>query len=270
MLFPAWGRLATYYERNLTALFGDRLWEFVQHPELVKDPAIQRAIRDVATRVSQKVAIENARSWREAAAKWGRGRQIYQALQAEIDAGHLRMDLELLIRRNTELISSVPADIAERITAAASTLQQEGARAGEIEKELRRRAPGLAKSRMRLIARTEISGAETDLTQVRAQRLGLEWYQWATSEDSRVRPSHRKMDKVLCAWNDPPAPEALAGIRSTLGKYAPGRCPNCRCIALALADLAEIRWPAQVHRGGRLARMTRAQFSRIVGLPMAA
>lgn len=270
MLFPGWGKLTSYYERNLNALFGGRLWELVRHPEMVNDPVLQRAIRELATRVAGKAAVENARSWREAAAKWGRGRQIYQALQAEIEAGHLRMDLEPLIRRNAELISSVPADIAERIAAHASTLQQEGKRAPEIERELRRRAPGLAKSRLKLIARTEISGAETDLTQVRSQRMGLEWYQWATSEDSRVRPAHRKMDKVLAAWNDPPAPEALIGIRSTLGHYHPGRCPNCRCVALPLADLAEIRWPAIVHRVGRLVRMTRAQFSRIVGLPIAA
>jgi uncharacterized protein with gpF-like domain len=69
----------------------------------------------------------------------------------------------------------------------------------------------------------------------RSEDLNLTYFEWDTSQDQRVRPSHRLMSGMLVAWNDLPAPEKLAGIKSTLGKYAPGMCPNCRLHSLGVA-----------------------------------
>ena len=270
MTVPTFGRLAQQYATLMARLYQGHLWDFVQHPELVKDPVFQRAARQLAGRMVAEAAHANEKSWRAAAMKSTRAREIYAALQAEIDAGHLRAELDRLAVRNAELISSVPADIAQRITKRAAELQQKGSRPAEIERDMRLWAPELAKSRVRCIARTELSRAETDLTRERSERIGIDWYQWETSEDQRVRPSHRNMDHVLVAWNDPPAPEALIGVKSTLGHYHAGQAPNCRCPALPLADVDEVRWPAKVHRSGSIVRMTRAQFLRMTGVQLAA
>ena len=131
-------------------------------------------------------------------------------------------------------------------------------------------APKLAENRIRLIARTEISRAETDLTRARAERIGADWYQWATSEDQRVRKSHKNMDKVLVAWNDPPNPEVLVNEKSNAGHYNGGSTYNCRCLCLPIISLDEISWPARVYSAGSITRMTRAKFSKLSGYQIAA
>jgi SPP1 gp7 family putative phage head morphogenesis protein len=270
MNFPTFGKLAHYYAQHMASLYHGHLWDFVQHPELVKDPVFRQAARQLAGRMVGEVAKQNAKTWRAAAMKSTRAREIYRALQAEIESGNLGAVLETLADRNAELISSVPADIAERITKRAVELHQKGSRPAEIERDMRRWAPELSKSRIRCIARTELSRAETDLTRERSARIGIDWYQWETSEDQRVRPSHKNMDHVLVAWNDPPSPEALIGEKSTLGKYHAGCAPNCRCPALPLADVDEVRWPCRVYRSGSIVRMTRPQFLRVIGVRLAA
>ena len=165
--FPTFGKLAHYYAQRMASLYQGHLWDFVQHPELVKDPVFRQAARQLAGRMVAEVSQQNAKTWRAAAMKSTRAREIYRALQAEIDSGNLGAVLERLADRNAELISSVPAEIAERITKRAAELHQKGSRPAEIERDMRRWAPELAKSRVRCIARTELSRAETDLTRER-------------------------------------------------------------------------------------------------------
>lgn len=98
--------------------------------------------------------------------------------------------------------------------------------------------------------------------QRRAQEIGIEWYQWSTSRDARVRSSHQKMDGVLVAWDDPPSPEQLNGEPST-GRYHAGEVQGCRCLMLPIADLAEIHWPARVYRHGRILTMRKQDFQRL-------
>lgn len=98
-----------------------------------------------------------------------------------------------------------------------------------------------------------------------AQSIGIEWYQWATSEDARVRRSHRKMNHVLVAWRDPPSPEALIGEKSP-GRYHAGELEGCRCVSLPVTSLDLISWPARVYTGGRIIRMSKGQFQRVFPL----
>ena len=78
-----------------------------------------------------------------------------------------------------------------------------------------------------MLARTEVSSTATSISEARAAHLSLPAYEWLSSEDKRVRPSHRLLDHVIVLWSDPPAPEALAGIKSRLGHYHAGKAPNC-------------------------------------------
>lgn len=226
-------------------------------------------LEDIAARLAShmvtQVRTSNARSWREAARKASRGREIYEALQREMRFG-IGDKVNDLIAENAKLISSIPSKVRSEVNNEIADMQLQGLRPETIREHLRVRIPQLTRHRAALIARTEVGKAAMAITQVRSENLGIEWYQWATSEDQRVRPSHRKLDKVLVAWNDPPAPEALDGIRSNLGHYNAGNAPNCRCDAYPIVSLDTITWPARVYSGGSIRRMTRGQFAEFSGI----
>jgi SPP1 gp7 family putative phage head morphogenesis protein len=235
---------------------------------IAASPEYARIAELIASHMAVGVMRANAKTWREAASRSMQGRRIYAALQHEM-SGPLGVAVRQIINENARLIRSLPEALAERTAHYIAREQMAGVRASEIVQALRPKLRQLTESRIRLIARTEVGKAETAITRARSERLGLDWYEWTTSEDRRVRPSHRKLDGVLVAWDDPPSPEKLAGEPSTLGHYHAGNAPNCRCIALPLVEMAEVKWPHKVYRNGSIQYMTRWQFLQI-GLPRAA
>ncbi len=235
----------------------------------LQEELIREAAETIARRMVTGVAVANARSWRQAAHRSLQGRRIFEALKTEMQ-GPVGLRVNDLIERNARLIRSLPEDIAQRTARYIAREQQRGKRANAIAEALEKRVPEFTRNRVSLIARTEVSKAETALSQARAERLGVDWYEWATSEDQRVRASHRLLDQVLVRWADPPSPEQLAGERSTLGHYNPGGAPNCRCVALPLIALDEVRWPHKVYEHGRIEWMGRREFERWAGTPQAA
>lgn len=230
-------------------------------PELIKKA------EQISRSMAERVLKVNAASWREAAMKSTKARQMYRALMGEIEQSGVADTLYRISRRNAALIRSVPRKVGEEMTAKASELQLAGERPEALSEKLKAIAPHLTRAKIRLIARTEISRAETDITVARAQDIGIEWGQWSTSNDIAVRPSHRLMDKVLMKFSDPPAPEKLAGIRSKLGHYLPGQAPRCRCVLLPLVSLDEITWPAKVYSDGKIVRMSRKNFAKLIAVP---
>ena len=120
--------------------------------------------------------------------------------------------------------------------------------------------PGLAESRIKLIARTEVSRSETALTRARAEDLDIQAYVWETVRDQRVRFSHKNLQGVIVFWDDPPQPEELIGEHTTLSKGNAGEFPNCRCLCAPLVSMQEVTWPARVFHNGRIHRMTWAAF----------
>lgn len=231
-------------------------------PEAAYDEAFIRAAAElIARRMITGVAVQNAKSWREAARRSFQSRRIYEALRFEM-GGPVGVRVSELINENARLISSLPDQAARKTAEWIGAQQRRGLRASEIAQILERRLPEVTQSRIRLIARTEVSKAETALTQARSENLGITWYEWATSEDSRVRPAHRLLDRVLVAWNDAPAPEQLAGEQS-YGHYHAGGIFNCRCIALPLVSVNEVQWPHKIYHRGRLFWITRPEFERL-------
>ena len=94
------------------------------------------------------------------------------------------------------------------------------------------------------------------------EEFGIEWYEWSTCCDARVRDSHRNMHKVLVAWSDHPSPEELIGEPS-LGRYHPAEADGCRCNALPLVRMDCVSWPIRVYRKGRIVSMDRKDFQRL-------
>lgn len=276
----AWGpsgRLLANYVADLRRLFAHYLPDPAKPPsELIRelsrigiDLDFEHVAEAIAQRMVTSIARGNSRNWREAAAKASKGRLIHEALKDEL-TGMVGAAVQLQVQENSRLIRSLPSDLAARVSAYVASRQMEGARSEQISKELKQRIPHVAISRIRLIARTELGKSEAAVTKARAQNLGIQWVEWLTSRDVRVRRSHRNLDHVLVRFSDPPQPELLIGERTTLGPGMPGEFPNCRCVSAPLVDVGEVDWPHRVYFGGRIIRMSRLQFSKVSRIPIAA
>jgi len=248
------------YARDILGIvrrFFERGYEYAYAQLLSVPEWLDAYAKQAASRMVTHLYADNARSWRDAASKAGHGAEIYAALQRE-----LRPDTRVgrryreLIERNAQLIKSLPRDVAELSARHLAAAARAGQRAAVSESYVHH----VARARARLIARTETAKAQSALTQSRAESLGLDWYVWNTSQDVRVRPSHRKMAGVLIRFDDPPSPENLIGQRSTLGRYNAGECPNCRCYTEPLLKLSQVSWPHKVYANNAVRYMTLAAF----------
>ena len=203
------------------------------------------------------------RTWRQAAKRNSKGLRIFEALLKEMQSP-IGAAFRFQVERNAAIIRSLPLDVAKQVNHHIMTEVVKGTRASEIAQQIKQYFPEASKAKANLIARTEVSKTSTALTQVRSEATGVNWYIWRTSEDSRVRGSHRIMDQVLVKWTNPPSPEKLDGQTRTYGNYHAGGIFNCRCYAEPVIDLNLVKWPAKVYYSGSIQRMTRKQFEKIV------
>lgn len=226
---------------------------------LTNSPDWRKLALSEAIKMVQGVAVQNARTWREAAKRGQKSGAIYQALRGELS--HNAPFIKL-IQENANLISSLPDDIARHVTSHIATETVRGMRAEALVPYLRRKAPELSNARINLIARTETAKTQASIVQIRAQKVGLNYYVWQTSQDQRVRSSHKHMQGVICSYASPPSPEALDGEPS-VGYYGPGEIWNCRCFASVLIDPEFETWPKKMVINGQLQRVTLAQFLKL-------
>lgn len=232
-----------------------------------------KLLSEFATRIASAmvthVAAQNAVSWREAARQGGRGSIIYELLRRELQEPRMRNRLVFLIQTNAQYISTVPQQVAERAVHHVEKQFMAGRRSESIMHDLAPYMRGLRNFEIQRIARTEVAKADTAITRTRAESIGLDWYRWVTAHDARVRESHKHMNQVLVNWNQPPSPEALVHERN-VGYYHAGNIYNCRCIALPLVHLSDVRWPSKVYHSGRIVRMSEREFKSVAGVPIAA
>lgn len=235
------------------------------------EQAIWETGESIARHMVERVARQNAQAWREVVSRGASvrtSRRIFAGLQREMK-GPVGARVEDLVKKNARLVKALPEAVYQKTALFVARAQQQGLRSSSLVAELERRLPQLRRSEAKLLARSGVAQAATAVTRARAEGLGLRWYDWTTSEDNRVRPSHVAMDKVLVAWSNAPSPEALAGEKS-YGHYHPGGTRWCRCISLPLVDLSEVSWPHKVYAGNAVSRMSRDDFEKFAGMPEAA
>jgi uncharacterized protein with gpF-like domain len=226
---------------------------------------VDRMIERISAGMVTAVAKGNSASWREAARKSTQGGRIYELLRKDLQ-GEAGVQLREFVRQGAQLIKTLPQEVAQETASYVLEHKLQGDRAEVIAWNLRKKIPEMTAYKINRLARTQVSSNATALSRSRAQRLNLNWYEWDTSEDAIVRPSHRIMDLVLVNWNDPPAPEPLIGVKSTLGHYHAGNCPFCRCDANVLVDLDQVTWPHKVYTRGKIVWMKKLQFSMMAGM----
>ena len=203
-----------------------------------------------------------ARSWREAARKGTGNGELYRYLKSGISPQMYQV-MRRQIAENAMLISNTPYNIAYYVVNEIQEQYMGGNRPAGVLEMLMEQFPLASRNRVKLIARTEIGKASTTLTMAQAFDIGAEWYLWSTSEDQRVRSSHRHMEDVIVNFNDPPSPEALIGEKS-YGKYHAGNIWNCRCFCAPVIDFDHIVFPHKVYIHGQIYRMSKTQFRKAV------
>lgn len=233
---------------------------------ILKQVANQKPYKELCENLALKMVTnvfsDSGRTWKQAARINSSSGDIYKAIMEELKNPKIRLAVVEQISNNAKLISTLPIDIASFCTEYIQEESMKGKRASDIAKELMSMVPDKSKARIDVIARTETSKVSTALTMARAESLGLDWYIWRTSRDSRVRKSHDHMEDVLVNWKNPPSPERLIGQES-VGNYHAGNIYNCRCYPEPVVDLAFVRFPHKVYYNNQIVRMTKHEFLKI-------
>ena len=83
---------------------------------------------------------------------------------------------------------------------------------------------------LRRIVRDQTNKTIGQLTHLRQQQVGIQSYQWLTSQDERVRPSHVRNSGLIFDWAKPPVETGH-----------PGQDVLCRCSAIPIVTQATRR-----------------------------
>jgi SPP1 gp7 family putative phage head morphogenesis protein len=167
-----------------------------------------------ATRMLVEVDARDRQAWTQLA------QEMSAALRQEIRKAPTGAVMQARLAEQVTLIKSLPLDAAKRVHELTIQGIEDGTRASEIAKEIRRSGE-VSEGRANLIARTEVSRTASTLTQARALSIGSEGYIWRTSGDSDVRHSHARMNGRFVSWDSPPTLDGMTGHA--------GEFPNCRC-----------------------------------------
>lgn len=187
------------------------------------------------------------------------GQQIARLTKQKLETPNIKNVLIKHLNNNVSLIKSMPEQAAQRVEKliyenVISGTYRSSALIPEIMK-----IGNITRNRAGLIARTETAKINSDLVKIRSENMGVYWYVWRTSQDIRVRDTHRVMKDVLVKWDDPPSPEELLGEKS-YGHYHAGQIFNCRCYSEPVIDIDDINWPHKVYRNGKIMMMRKLDF----------
>lgn len=221
------------------------------HGEVAKDintSLLERALRSYADLISPwattvanymlaDVSRRNLRLWNENAKEMGR------VLSNELRSAPTGQILAALQQEQVTLIRSLPLRAAQRVHELAIEAMTTSVRSTSLIPEILALGP-ITERRAKLIARTEVSRVNSNLTEARATYSGSEGYIWTTVGDHDVRSAHKKMDGRFVRWDDPP-------ITDMPTAYHAGCGPNCRCTAFPVLPGESIAYTRTQIRGAR-------------------
>lgn len=166
-------------------------------------------------------------------------------LAGQIRSRNLDQLLEVRIAENAALITSIKNDYVQDVGKVIRDNLLAGERSTRLITEIKDRG-GVTENRAKLIARTETSRINSQITQLRSEALGSTTYIWSTVIDERTRDkgptNHKVMDGKLCKFNDVTVFSDDDGEtwrkRSEIGgpEILPGDIYNCRCTALPVVN----------------------------------
>lgn len=138
-------------------------------------------------------------------------------------------------KENGALIKTIDQRYFDDIAKVISESVDKGTQTKVIAERLQERYQ-VSRSRADLIARDQIAKLNSQITQIKQEKLGITKYTWSTSHDERVRAEHRVLDGQVFEWEKPPV------IDRSGGRGHPGQAVQCRCVSLPYFsdDAAEV------------------------------
>jgi len=138
--------------------------------------------------------------------------------------------IQAFVQENLELVKSLHTDQIKRFRSIVSRGVQSGQRVEYIRDQLMNQL-GVAKSKASLLARDQTLRLHGEMTELRQTNVGIEEYDWDSSQDERVRPRHAELHGTRQRWDDPPIVDYKSGRRAH-----PGQDYQCRCNAVPVLD----------------------------------
>lgn len=127
------------------------------------------------------------------------------------------------IAENVSYISSLRDEYFPKI----ESIIYQGVKNGDSIKDIRQQLVdriGMSQKRAQFIAVDQAGSIFGQMTAKRHQQMGVEKFKWLTSQDERVRPSHRALSNKIFPYSNPPA----VGL--------PGTDYRCRCVAIPVFE----------------------------------
>lgn len=162
-------------------------------------------------------------------------------LGTEIRSSDIDQLLKVKISENAALITSIKNEYVEDVGKIIRDNVLNGERSSRLITEIKERG-GVSENRAKVIARTETSKVNAQLTRLRSEALGSKTYVWSTVIDERTRHDHVVMDGKLCRFDDPTVYSDDDGKtwkpRKNIGgvEILAGDIYNCRCTALPVVS----------------------------------
>ena len=155
-----------------------------------------------------------------------------------------RHNLRLWTEQNTAKIKAVPNNTMNLMRGIILNGYLEGKTNTTIGEEIRNTYK-VERRRARFIARDQIAKLNSDITEAQQRDAGVQSFVWSSSADERVRDCHNDFDGHRYDWDDLPDDYyyTKAGRVYTGHNYAPGKAPNCRCVALPVFDIEKVVLP---------------------------
>jgi len=149
--------------------------------------------------------------------------------------GPLLHSMREAIQANVALIKSITEQYFGRVIETVSNSWTEGVRWESLVEQIQHDGD-VTESRAKLIARDQTAKMNSAFNQERQQQVGIEKYEWSTSQDERVRESHAAVDGKEFRWDDPPIIDDEP--------VNPGEAINCRCVAIPVIDMEALELEA--------------------------
>lgn len=170
--------------------------------------------------------------------------KVSEDLTTNIFNNPLRPNLRELVKSatltNARLIKSIEDKFLDEVAITIQTSYSSGLSANTITKQIKQKF-GVTENRARLIARDQIGKLHSDVVRDEHLTLGITEYKWLTSNDERVRASHKVMNDKICSWFDATIYKDSVNDkewkkRSSIGgvELHPGQDYQCRCDEIAI------------------------------------
>ena len=101
-----------------------------------------------------------------------------------------------------ELCKSAENDTKAEISRIVASGKMQGWNKNQMQKEVKERLPSKTKHRAELIARTETGKLNSSVVMETMKSVGIRYYKWLSTLDTRCRANHAAMNNVICSLDD--------------------------------------------------------------------